>query len=285
MSNTIDFDFSLFCDKMFSQMQSSYSFCFVDNTFKSERAHPTFCRFNVFYDLIKFTLSHTNQQENQKIFTQQVFSLCELLNKEKEWAYPEKSLSDTRSFATLHSLETVLESYKIIKLSTKNFTDSFSIQITDFLENVSCNVYYSYAYPDNYYSEPKSHPSFQMLKAFCTSFSHFIDCIKTDDDDLKVIINNIKKDINKCSDFLDKAYPNNSFSNSLGHKSLEAFIGHWKKLKTDNIPLLNNYFNTKTILNDYQKTVSNKTIESIANVDVTEIEEPKPIIKKIKSML
>ena len=92
-----------------------------------------------------------------------------------------------------------------------------------------------------------------MLKAFCTSFSHFIDCLKTDDDDLKVIINNIKKDINKCGDFLDKAYPNNSFSNSLGHKSLEAFIGHWKKLKADNIPLLNNYFNTKNILNDYVK--------------------------------
>ena len=72
----------------------------------------------------------------------------------------------------------------------------------------------------------------------------------------------------------------NSFSNSLGHKSLEAFIGHWKKLKTDNIPLLNNYFNTKNIFNDYQKTLSNKTIESIEPADIIEIEEPKVEEKK-----
>ena len=70
-----------------------------------------------------------------------------------------------------------------------------------------------------------------MLKAFCTSLSHFIDCLKTDDADLKIIINNLKKDLSKCSDSLDNAYPNNSFVNSLGHKSLESFINHWKTLQ------------------------------------------------------
>lgn len=285
MSKTIDFDFVLFCDKSFSQMKSSYDFCFTNKTFQPNRVHQTLCRFNVFYDVLFFVASKTNKSESQNLFVKQILASCKLLEKEKEWAYPEKNLNDERSFSAINSLYTVIDTYNdIIKLSSEGFKDLFSIDIVDLLENISSNNYYSYAYPDNYYSENKAHASIQMLTAFCSSINNFLDCLKTDDADLNVILTQIKKEMTQCHHYLNEAYPDNSFRKELGHQSLKKYIENWKELKTNNIPLLKTYFNTQNIFSDYQKTISEQSVNDLI-IPSTESEERKPLIKKIKSML
>ena len=164
MSNTIEFDFVKFCDKLFSQMESTYNFCFPEQTFQNDRSHQTLCRFHVFYDNLIFISENIHKVESQNLFVKQIIASCHLMEKEKEWAYPDGKINDSRTFSAINSLFTVIDTYRnIIKLSTENFKDLFSIDIIHFLENISSNNYYSYAYPDNYYREGKAHASIQML--------------------------------------------------------------------------------------------------------------------------
>lgn len=301
MNKNFSFDVMTCLDKIYGRMKDNYSFAYPDDNFSSDRAHQVLCRFGVFYTSLNTIFSKTyiipdNEVEN--IFFQQVVANAKIIGFDKEWAYPNETLSLSRAPSALNCIESSLKNYRssISLLGNYCFREKQAqFNLLNFIENLSCTHFYNYAYPNDLYSGETAHPAFQMLLTFTENIIFVIQSIKTDDDEIKKILTNSSQKITNAKENLLTAYPNNSFRKEIGHQCLSKFIASWKNFKESSVTELKNYFEKQAIIEEYESKLNLHTEKAQVTFNKPEfveekVVEPVPevsttVVRKVKSLL
>lgn len=310
MNHTLPLDILSCIDLIYGRMQNNYSFAFIDNKFEEQRAHPILCRFTVFNNNIKSILSKEvviSPEPLQDIYFKQVIENLSIIQRYKEWAYPNNSLNNDRIYTSLNCIESSIKNYNgaIKLLGNYCLNDKYvDFNLMHFVSNISCSIYFNYAYPDEHYSESKSHPTFQMLLTLTENISYVVNSLKTEDVELQSIISTMTEKLKISQQILIKAYPDNKFKNSIGHSCLSQFMTSWLSFKESSLTSLKNHFEKKQLIKDYEAKldIHNELIDKTKekSYDLTSnlitntqsfVESPElpqvslPIVKKIKSLL
>ncbi len=305
MKNTLSFDVLSCVNQVYGRMQDNYKFAYPGDNFESSRAHQILCRFGTFSSFIHTLLQSENFDTDNavdSIYFQQILANSKIIAFDKDWSYPGGNLSTNRVSTSLNCIESSIRNYdsSIKILGNHCFKDkTVAFNLIHFIEKISCNNFYNYAYPDNNYSSEKGHPALQMLLTLteCTMF--VFNNIKTDNPELEVIIKNSFDKVQTCKEYLNKAYPNGSFNSAVGHSCLSQFINAWKNFKEISLTSLKTYFEKQNIIKEYENKLKEHNIISSQSttpdniepnndiaVEVTPVDTfSTPIIKKVKSLL
>lgn len=300
MNKNLSFDVLYCLDKIYGRMKDNYNFAYPNDNFDSNRAHQVLCRFGVFHASLITIFSKENMipsNELENVFFQQIQANAKIISFDKEWAYPQNTLSDNRAPSALNCIESSLKNYRsaIVLLGKHCFNNSKAqFNLLNFIENLSCSHFYNYAYPDNNYSEGKAHPAFQMLLTLSENVLFVIDSIQTNDEDLQKILQTSKEKMEETKSHLTNAYPNNSFNKNVGHQCLTKFINSWKNFKEFSVTSLKTYFEKQAIIQEYEAKLNlhaekaqvtfNKP-EIVEEVVGTVPEMTTSVVRKVKSLL
>lgn len=299
MNKNVSLDIFGYTNSLYHRMKKNYDFAFSNNTLERGRVHPILCRFGVFHNNFKLVFSEESifpTDPLHSIFFQQVMGNVNIIYSDKEWCYPNNQINLERAHSSLSSIETSLGNYqKSISLLGKYCLQDKTVEfdLIHFLKNISCLSYYNYAYPNDHYSEPNAHPSFQMLLSLVTNVDSIISFVKTSDVQLQEIITTMHDKLTIITDNLNVVYPNNNFNNSLGHTSLSKFLHSWTNFKETSLNSLSNYFDRKNLIMNYENQLKNQGVintpsvdtVTIAEVEKTEDVDTPSVVKKFKSLL
>lgn len=291
-------------DKIYERMNDNYNFAYPNGSFEQTRAHQVLCRFGTFHATLTTLFDKDYMiasDEVEKVFFNQMMQHAKIIGYDKEWAYPNGSLSDNRAPSVLNCIETSMKNYRnsIKLLGHYCFADKkANFDLVGFLENVSCLNAYNYAYPNNYYNEDKAHAAIQMLLTITENVMYIVDSVVSNNPEVKIILSTYYNKLESAKQTLLKAYPSNQFNKELGHACLSKFIETWKIAKEVCVPQLKTYFEKQEIIADYEAKLNQQkssgdiytpdhNVETSLTLDKQpEVEEPSiPVVKKIKSML
>lgn len=324
MNKTLNLNVIDCLDKIYGRMKDNYDFAFPDSKFSQNRAHQVLCRFGTFHATLN-TLFDPDymipSNEVEKVFSQQMINHAKIIGWDKEWAYPNGSLSENHAPNALNCMDTSIKHYNnsLKLLGNYCFADKkANFDLLGFIENISCLNAYNYAYPNNYYNADKAHPAIQMLLTITENIIFIVDSVVTPNAEVKTIVSNYINQLESARKTLLKAYPNNEFSKELGHTCLGKFIDIWKNAKEVFVPNMKNYFEKQELIAEYEAKLNNKqeqmvTFPQYQHVDmlmadgntsvvaipidnvIQEVSVEKkpvaveesviPVVKKIKSML
>lgn len=303
MNKTLNLNVMSCLDKIYERMNDNYNFAYPNGSFDQNRAHQVLCRFGTFHATLTTLFDKDYMiasNEVEKVFFQQMVSHAKIIGFDKEWAYPNSSLSDSRAPSALNCIETSMKNYRssIKLLGNYCFADKkATFDLIGFIENISCLNAYNYAYPNNYYNEDKAHAAIQMLLTITENIIYIVESIVPPNSEVHNIISTYSGKLDSAKKTLLKAYPNNQFNKELGHSCLSKFIETWKSAKEVCVPQLKTYFEKQELIADYEAKLHKNTYSTDSYTPEPTVEttvEPTPevvedttipVVKKIKSML
>lgn len=228
-------------DAIYRKMKNVCEFSFEDGKFLKNRAHQVLLSVGVYagklQELAESAAAHDASSDPMfKVLLRQIAAGCALIIKDKNWAYPDNSLSHERSHGAIRCVETSLAHYRDVQrpLALELIPEMPApFDLATWLDEFAIQPQLSYVYENNTYALAKAHPCFQMLIAATDCAELALRCLKTQDPDLQPILDRAAVRIHDSKSFLNDAYPppENSFDAKKGPELLSKFIESWKEFK------------------------------------------------------
>lgn len=215
------------------RMNDQYQWAFPNHSLDKSRGHPTLCRIGTYARRLLNLCSPDalpQKDELQSIFLQQAAANAKVILDDKEWAYPDNSLSENRIASTLHCVQTSLKNFDeaILILGKAAYPEPASYDLLRHFYNNEVQKQYEYAYPDDHFSAGRGHACAQMLMSAVDCEAALIKRVLPGDEALAALLKELSAHLDKQSAALKKVYPNNNYDEHGCHAQLSSFIRSWK---------------------------------------------------------
>lgn len=215
------------------RINDQYQWAFPNHTLDKSRGHPTLCRISTYARRLRDLCSPDalpQKNDLQSIFLLQAAANANVILSDKEWAYPDNSLSESRIASTLHCVQTSLKNFAdaILPLGAMAYPEPASYDLLRHFHNNGIQKQYEYAYPDDHFSPGRGHACAQMLMSAVDCESALIKRVLPGDEKLSAILKELASHLDKQSAALKKIYPNGSYDENACHAQLSSFIKCWK---------------------------------------------------------